>query len=64
MAQQIKKLDAASVAKVRALEKKLGYCIIVVLEPQPKPADISPAQLKERQSLEKDMDCVLLAYTC
>jgi hypothetical protein len=62
MALGYKKLDEASLAKLQALENETGYCV-VALERQPELADISETELREIQSLEKEMDAVLLAYS-
>ncbi len=63
---QVKKLDSDSLTKLQCLEQTSGYCV-VALEAQsklPKLADVSEKELKELQSLEKDLNSVLLAYKC
>ncbi len=61
MAENLKRLDNSDLAKLQALEKQFG-CSIVALEPSPKPASLSPAQLAQLQSAEKTMNAVLIAY--
>ena len=63
MVYSIKKLDQAGLDKVKALESKLGGCILAV-EGAPKPATISNVQLTELQATEKEMGAVLIAYQC
>ena len=59
----IKKLDEASLTKVKSLEERLGSCI-VALEPPTKLAEISEEQLKQLKSVEEELGAVLLAYSC
>ncbi len=63
MAQQIKKLDVDGMKKLRDLEEELGCCI-VALERTPSPAKLSKKEVDQLQSAEKDMDAVLIAYSC
>ena len=63
MAPQVKKLDNGGLGKVQDLERKLGCCV-VALERQPHAATLSRAQLQELQSLEREMDAILVAYRC
>ncbi len=58
-----KKLDKMNVVKLQTLEKELGCCL-VALEPKPKLAKISAEQLRKLQSVEKELDAVILAYNC
>lgn len=60
---EIKKLDRARLDKLQTLEKEMGCCL-VALEPSPKLAAISDAQLKKIQAMEKKLDAVILAYDC
>ena len=62
MAQEMKKLDEAGVAKLKSLEDKLGSWI-VALEQQRKLASISEEQLNELKALEKELQTILLAYS-
>ncbi len=63
MVSQIKKLDEKDLEKLQDFEKKLGCCVIA-LEPQPSPAKLSDAQLKDLRTLENDLGVVLVAYKC
>ncbi len=63
MTYSIKKLDQTGLDKIKALENKLGVCIVAV-ENSPKPAAISDTQLRELQSMEKEIGAVLVAYQC
>ena len=63
MSPQAKKLDDANLSKLNDLEKKLGKCV-VAWDQKLEPADISAEQIKELQTLEKDLDAVLVAYNC
>ncbi len=63
MVYSVKKLDKAGLNKIKALESKMGVCIVAVENP-PKPASISGEQLKELQSVEKEVGAVLIAYQC
>ena len=60
---QIKGLDDAGLNKLQALESKLGCCI-VALGRRPQPAPLSEAQLQELEAVEREMDTILVAYTC
>lgn len=57
-----KNMDAARLAKLEALEKELGCCL-VALEPE-QIAQISQSQIKKLQSFEKESETILLAYSC
>ena len=63
MSPQAKQLDDANLSKLNDLEKKLGKCV-VAWDQKLEPADISEAEVKELQALEKDLDAVLVAYNC
>jgi hypothetical protein len=63
MSPQAKQLDDANLSKLNNLEKKLGKCV-VAWDQKLEPADISEAEVKELQALEKDLDAVLVAYNC
>ncbi len=63
MVSQVKKLEEKDIKKLRDFEKKLGCCV-VALEPQPRPANLNEAQLKDLKSLESDMGVILIAYKC
>lgn len=63
MSPQVKQLDEANLSKLNDLEKKLGKCV-VAWDQKLEPADISAEQIKELQTLEKDLDAVLVAYNC
>ena len=63
MSPQVKQLDEANLSKLNDLEKKLGKCV-VAWDQELDPADISEDQVKELQSLEKELDAVLVAYNC
>jgi hypothetical protein len=62
MAQEIKKLNEADLAKLRSLEGKLGSWV-VVLEQQRNLASISEEQLNELKALEKELHAILVAYS-
>lgn len=59
----IRKLDEASLSKLREMERKLGCCIVAIDPPQ-EPAILSRGDLKKLQNLEEDMNAILLAYAC
>jgi hypothetical protein len=63
MSPQVKQLDEANLSKLNDLEKKLGKCV-VAWDQKLEPADISEEQVKELQTLEKDLDAVLVVYNC
>ena len=63
MSPQAKQLDDANLSKLNDLEKNLGKCV-VAWDQKLEPADISEEQIKELQTLEKDLDAVLVAYNC
>jgi hypothetical protein len=63
MSPQAKKLDDANLNKLNDLEKKLGKCV-VAWDQKLEPANISEDQVKELQTLEKELDAVLVAYNC
>jgi hypothetical protein len=58
---KVAKLDRARLNQVKALEKKLGCCV-VALEPEYKLAKLAPAQIKQINSAEKQLGVVLVAY--
>jgi len=58
---KVAKLDEAQLTRVKALEKKLGCCV-VALEPEYKLALLTPAQIKQLTSAEKHLGVVLVAY--
>jgi len=63
MKPQFKQLDEASIAKVQALERKLGGGTrVIAFESRPQPTKISGGQLKEIQALENELDAALVAY--
>ena len=63
MSPQAKKLDDANLNKLNDLEKRLGKCV-VAWDQKLEPANISEDQIKELQTLEKELDAVLVAYNC
>ena len=63
MSPQAKLLNEADLGKVNDLEKKFGKCV-VAWDQRLHPADISEKQLKELQTVEKELDAVLVAYEC
>ncbi len=63
MSPHAKQLDEVNLGKLNDLEKKLGSCV-VAWDQKLDPADISADQVKELQSLEKELDAVLVAYNC
>jgi hypothetical protein len=63
MSPQVKQLDESNLGKLKEIEKKLGKCV-VAWDQKLEPADISEEQVKELQTLEKDLDAVLVAYNC
>jgi hypothetical protein len=63
MSPQAKQLNETDLNKLNDLEKKLGKCV-VAWDQKLEPADISEEQVKELQTLEKDLDAVLVAYNC
>ena len=62
VAQQVKELDNARLAKVQALESKLGCCVVALQ--QPPIARLSQTQLQELQAMEKELSVTLIAYAC
>lgn len=62
MSYQFKNLDADRIARLRALEKEIGCCL-VALDPV-KLANVPQTQLKKLQSFEKESGAILVAYTC
>lgn len=58
---KVAKLNKGSLAKVQALEKKLGCCL-VALEPELRLAELSQAEIKRLQAAERDLGVLLLAY--
>jgi len=64
MEPQFKHMDETSIAKIQALEKKIGKGTrVIAFESRPQPAEISGGQLKELQFLEKEIDAALVAYS-
>jgi len=63
MSPQVKKLDDANLNKLNELEKKLGKCV-VAWDQRLDPADISEEQVKMLQTVEKELDAVIVAYNC
>lgn len=63
MAHHFRKLDEAALARLKSLEGKIDKCV-VAFEVRPGVADVSPGELKELQSAEKELNAVLVAYTC
>jgi len=63
MSPQAKKLDDANLSKLTDLEKKLGKCV-VAWDQRLDPADISEEQVKMLQTVEKELDAVIVAYNC
>lgn len=63
MYQQVKGLDEPGLSRLQALESKLGCCVIA-LERQSQPATLSEAQFEELQAMEKEMNTILVAFTC
>lgn len=60
---QAKLLKEADLSKLNELEKKLGKCVIA-WDQRLDPADISDDQVKDLQTLEKELGAVLVAYNC
>jgi hypothetical protein len=63
MSPQAKQLDEANIGKLNDLEKKLGKCV-VAWDQRLDPADISEEQVKMLQTVEKELDAVIVAYNC
>ena len=63
MSPQAKLLKEADLSKLNELEKKLGKCV-VAWDQRLDPADISDDQVKDLQTLEKELGAVLVAYNC
>jgi hypothetical protein len=55
-------LDDAGLKKVRAMEEQLAS-VVIVMERLIPAASLSEEQLKQIQSLEKELGVVLVAYT-
>ncbi len=55
------RLDRDKMAKIRALEEKLGGWVIAV-EPMATLAELSDEQLQEVHAAEEELGVVLLAY--
>jgi hypothetical protein len=53
--------DPRQIEKIRALERELG-AVVVVLEPQYRPAVLTNDQLKQVAELERELSVVLVAY--
>jgi hypothetical protein len=62
VAETVKRLDEASLKKLKALEGQLGCCV-VAFEPPPRPARLTDAQLVELRAMEKELKAVLVAYS-
>ena len=60
---KIADLDEAGLARVRALEKDIGACVLA-LEPKVKLRDLSEDQLERLRAAEQELGLVLLAYDC
>ena len=58
---RIAQLDDDRLAKVKALEDELGYCIVAV-EREFSLASLSADQVRKLQAAEEEMGVVLLAY--
>jgi hypothetical protein len=63
MSPQAKLLKDSELAQLNDLEGKIGKCV-VAWDQRLHPADISEEQVKELQTLEKELDAVLVAYEC
>ena len=63
MADRFKQLTPDALEKLQKMEKKWGHCIIAY-EQFPDPAKLNDDELKEVQSLEKDLQAVLVDYAC
>lgn len=63
MSPQAKQLKDPELSQISDLEKKIGKCV-VAWDQRLNPADISEQQVKELQTLEKELDAVLVAYEC
>ncbi|NJM08692.1 hypothetical protein HC891_24650 [Candidatus Gracilibacteria bacterium] len=59
---RIAELDEARLARIRALEDRLGS-IVVAYESRPTYAELLPDQLAALQDLERELGVVLVAYT-
>lgn len=58
---RIAHLDETALSKLQNLEKEMGT-VIVALEPQYQPADLTADQVHRLQVLERELGVVLLAY--
>ena len=56
-------LDNQKVEQIRALEQKIGTCI-VAYERKGRLAALTPEQIKELKSAETNLGVILLAYDC
>ncbi len=63
MTEMVKKLDDTGLKKLKGLESPRGCCV-VALEPAPRPAKLTDAQLVELRAMEKELKAVLVAYNC
>lgn len=54
-------LTGEQLAKVQQLEREIGR-VVVAVEPQTTPAELSQNQLRRLQDAEKEMGLILLAY--
>jgi hypothetical protein len=57
-----KQMNSAQVAKLQTLEKEFGGNRIIAYESAPKVAQISPKQLDEIKSAEKELGATLVVY--
>ncbi len=57
------RLDRPKIARLRQLEEKLGSWVVALEPPNPSPlAALTPEQVAELQTAEKELGVVLLAY--
>jgi hypothetical protein len=63
MSPQAKLLKEADLSKLNELETKLGKCV-VAWDQRLDPASITEDQVKDLQTLEKELGAVLVAYNC
>jgi hypothetical protein len=54
-------LSGEQLAKVQQLEREIGR-VVVAVEPQTVPAELSQDELRRLQAIEKEMGLILLAY--
>lgn len=60
---KIADLNSDSLAKVQALEKEIGACVLA-LEPKVKLMNLADDQLERLQAAEEELGVVLLASDC